>query len=176
MERCSGDDLHLLPVVQETVVRHGLSFTALPNGVRTQTQPRQSQVRLVRPMPARHDVGVWQTIYSIAIGEKEMRFFLLIAVVSVLVQTDPEPYPGQRGHAMPPEGWFCSATAKDVAHKCSCKRMMQSSKEDPACEFGEPPEVQECKVWCHKERCLCPVTCTVPEHHHDMSPKPSPKS
>ncbi len=81
-------------------------------------------------------------------------------------QQPPEDYPGQRDHAMPPKGWYCSADAKVVAHKCACKRMMQSTPEDPLCEDMPMPESPQCKVWCHAERCLCPVECKMPEHRH----------
>ncbi len=83
-----------------------------------------------------------------------------------LTQAPPkEDYPGQSQHAMPPPGWYCSANAKVEAHKCTCKRMAHSTPEDPVCE-EQVPESSQCKVYCHASRCLCPVDCSIPEHHH----------
>ena len=55
----------------------------------------------------------------------------------------------------PPAGWFCSPKASEMDHKCACKRM----DSDQMCE-GTPQEDRECKVWCHKDHCRCPVMCT----------------
>jgi hypothetical protein len=71
-----------------------------------------------------------------------------------LAQTD-VPFPN---HEEPPAGWFCTNKAADTDHKCSCKRM----DVDSMCE-GTPQEDRECKVWCHKDHCRCPVVCAAPE-------------
>lgn len=90
-----------------------------------------------------------------------------------------EDYPGQSSHAKPPDGWYCSYTAKDE-HHCDCKRVPTAGE---LCEESEP-DVAECKVWCwahatpkydesgkvtgySTSHCLCPVDCKVPSHHHE---------
>jgi hypothetical protein len=98
-----------------------------------------------------------------------VKAYLFIALLSVLVQQapTPEPYPGQRDHAAPPDGWFCSPTAKVKAHECHCKRMGYTTKDDPLCEDPgvQVTEDQKCTVWCHKDHCLCPMTCDSGHHH-----------
>ncbi len=91
---------------------------------------------------------------------------LFVAFFMGIQQTPPEAYPGQRQHAVPPKGFFCSAEAKDVAHKCSCKRMSEHTTDDPVCEDTEVQEDPTCTVFCHPLACKCKITCTMPEHHH----------
>jgi hypothetical protein len=69
----------------------------------------------------------------------------------VLAQKPSPPFPN---HEQPPPGWFCSPTAAQPDHKCSCKRM----DADDLCE-GEPQEDTKCLVWCHKQHCRCPIAC-----------------
>ncbi len=95
-----------------------------------------------------------------------MKAFLVAALLSFLVQQEPEPYPGQRGHAMPPDGWFCSHDSKEPAHKCQCKRMARPAPGDPCCDNVKDEDIIEsdqCKVYCHKDHCHCPVQCKM-EH------------
>lgn len=82
-----------------------------------------------------------------------MKYALLLIILigqASLAQTD-QPFPN---HEQPPEGWFCSPKASELDHKCACKRMDQ----DRMCE-GTPTEDTQCKVWCHKDHCRCPVVC-----------------
>lgn len=92
------------------------------------------------------------------------------AALNVQVPTSPPPpeaYPGQRDHAKPPEGFYCSPQGKDAAHKCACKRMAQRMEGDPKdCCSGPVQEDPKCTVYCHMNHCLCPVGCDVKEHHH----------
>lgn len=74
-----------------------------------------------------------------------------------------EPYPGQRNHAEPPDGWTCSREATDKAHLCFCKGMKDNH--DPMCT--KPPADEEedasedptCTVFCHKDHCACTKFC-----------------
>lgn len=105
-----------------------------------------------------------------------------IAVSAVAPQeTAPErheDYPGQSQHARPPDGWYCSVTAKDE-HHCECHRVPQPGE---FCPESEPDPV-ECKTYCwahgkpiygpdgkvvgmESSHCLCPVDCKMPGHHH----------
>ena len=104
-----------------------------------------------------------------------MMRYLLPAVMSLAAvlasaQVPAEPYPGQREHRAPPEGWNCSRDAADFAHVCFCTGMV----EDPECptppiggtgENGEdmmpqrPPEDPKCTVYCHRGHCTCVVKC-----------------
>ena len=86
--------------------------------------------------------------------------FALILGFSLQSVEQPEDYPGQHQHALPPEGWYCSATAKDAPHKCQCKRM--AAGQDCETITAEDPQ---CKVWCHADRCRCPVHCDVGHPH-----------
>ena len=66
----------------------------------------------------------------------------------------------------PPEGWFCTPDKEAPAdHQCSCQRSC-SPKLDcdeegnctPSPEGGmEVHEDAQCKVYCHKDHCGCPV-------------------
>jgi hypothetical protein len=85
---------------------------------------------------------------------KQMALAVILLGQISLAQTD-QPFPN---HEEPPAGWFCTQKAADTDHKCSCKRM----DADAMCE-GTPQEDRECKVWCHKDHCRCPVVCGVPE-------------
>ncbi len=96
-----------------------------------------------------------------------LKFLPALLLFTALTQTPqpPESYPGQRNHGVPPKEYYCSATAKDAAHRCACKRMGHSTPEDPVCE-EQLPESPQCQVYCHAEKCLCPIDCSIPEHHH----------
>lgn len=84
------------------------------------------------------------------------------------VQTPPkEAYPGQSQHAEPPKGFYCSAQAKDAAHKCTCKRVAIKTKEDPDCCDAVPMEDKGCTVWCWPGHCTCPIKCET-GGGHDM--------
>lgn len=88
---------------------------------------------------------------------------LLLAIALVLQGTPdlpPEQYPGQRQHREPPPGYFCAHDAKDAAHKCACKRMAEM--DEHGCCLA-PKEDPTCSVYCHADRCTCPITCDVPE-------------
>lgn len=89
-------------------------------------------------------------------GERRVnvKHVALIAVILgqiALAQTD-QPFPN---HEEPPAGWFCSPKAAALDHQCTCKRM----DSDKLCE-GTPAEDRQCKVWCHKDHCQCPVMCS----------------
>lgn len=108
---------------------------------------------------------------------KPITSFLMLAVLtSVLAaQEPPEPYPGQREHRAPPEGWFCSRDAVDRAHWCLCTGMVpnddpmcrkapqepQAPAEDAGDEGGRPvpPEDSKCTVYCHRSHCHCKQFC-----------------
>lgn len=94
---------------------------------------------------------------------------LLFGVV-LFAQSPSAPFPN---HELPPNGWFCTpaSSASDVqtdAHACSCQGMT----DDPVCttmsedpDSGDQIEVPltndnaKCKVFCHKDACLCAVQC-----------------
>lgn len=88
--------------------------------------------------------------------------FALVASVAAGVQ-EREAYPGQSGHAKPPEGWQCSNhpnAPKD--HKCECKKTCAKPTDEDGNAVEGPMVVTEdtkCKVWCHKDHCACPVKC-----------------
>jgi len=82
---------------------------------------------------------------------KHLALILLVIAPVMFAQTPDQPFPN---HETPPDGWYCSPTAAQSDHKCSCKRM----DSDELCE-GEPQEDAKCKVWCHKDHCRCPVVC-----------------
>lgn len=96
--------------------------------------------------------------------------FLALLTAGLFVQTPqqpPEAYPGQHQHKEPPAGFYCSATAKDKAHKCDCKHMAMATPEDPQCCEAEVQETPKCTVYCFKAKCLCPIVCsTMSEHNH----------
>lgn len=116
-------------------------------------------------------------------GATQMKLLQAIALVAIILGQQPtEPYPGQGQHREPPAGWFCSPTAKDKAHTCHCKRMVNrlppdpennqpgdpDKEHDPLCEEAHVTEDKECTVYCHAQHCLCPVVCdagTHPSHH-----------
>lgn len=108
-----------------------------------------------------------------------MRWLLL--GVLVFAQVPAEPYPGQRNHEKPPEGWFCERfeTAPDQAHTCWCSGMNHDPvckkpdpvPDDPATDEDEsqpqaPPEDPKCLVWCHRDHCTCKVLCKDSIHAH----------
>jgi hypothetical protein len=93
---------------------------------------------------------------------------LLLLLLSFLITTAQEPTgpaPGQEptGRAPgqeapePAPGWFCSPKGQ-ADHQCACQRM----DHDPQCE-GMPQEDSQCRVYCHKDHCRCPVKCE-PQH------------
>ena len=54
-----------------------------------------------------------------------------------------------------PQGEFCEMDP-NAAHPCSCRAMDSCDK--PAEGQGQgPTENKECKQWCHKDHCHCPV-------------------
>ena len=102
----------------------------------------------------------------------------LLLTATLLAQTPApqEPYPGQREHHAPPEGWFCSRDAQDRAHFCICSGMQPNN--DPLCKkeptepvpidpddpdagtfVPVPPEDPQCTVWCHRSHCHCKQFC-----------------
>jgi hypothetical protein len=85
--------------------------------------------------------------------------FLPFLFAILFLQGPPEAYPGQRDHAEPPKGFFCSPTAKDAAHKCACKRMTMATPDDTHCEQTPVEEDAKCTVYCHADHCRCPVKC-----------------
>lgn len=77
----------------------------------------------------------------------------------VAAQQAPEQYPGQRDHAMPPEGWECNgAPGTPADHKCACSNMPKDSK-DPICAVFENADDPKCSVYCHKDHCACKSPC-----------------
>ena len=99
---------------------------------------------------------------------------IVLAAVLFAQAPAPEPYPGQREHRRPPEGWVCAriGEASDAAHTCWCSGMShdvvckkeQPTPDNPDTEEDEsvpqaPPEDPKCLVWCHRDRCTCKVLC-----------------
>ena len=76
----------------------------------------------------------------------------LALVILLLLQT--EQYPGQRDHAIPPEGWKCEhqnfELSIPVDHMCNCERMYSE-------EEGRVIEDKQCSVYCHMDHCACPI-------------------
>ena len=96
-----------------------------------------------------------------------MKWLMLsLAVVSIGAQQhDPaNPWPN---HEEPAHGWYCVPADKEhppdkEAHACTCLGMV----EDPMCpKPSDPPALQEpndnpkCKVYCHKNHCMCLKQC-----------------
>ncbi len=122
-----------------------------------------------------------------------MRVYVVLGLVwffvgvQVVARQEPPPqtgeaYPGQEHHAKPPDGWYCSYTAKDE-HHCECERVIR-----PGDNCEDEPDVIQCKTYCwahgketrdengkvtgiESSHCLCPIKggCSMPGHHH---PKP----
>lgn len=107
---------------------------------------------------------------------KPITSFLMLGVLTgvLAAQEPPEPYPGQREHHAPPEGWYCSRDAQDKAHWCLCTGMQPN--DDPMCHKREPepqapvedgdeggrtvpPEDPKCTVYCHRSHCHCKQFC-----------------
>lgn len=73
-----------------------------------------------------------------------------------------------------PDGNFCDPRGtvnnqgRVIApdHPCTCKRMVEPTKDDPACELGFIHEDQKCLQYCHYKHCACPVDCKMEGHHH----------
>jgi len=82
-----------------------------------------------------------------------MKIFFLLALLGglVLAQQPQEPYPGQREHARPPDGWFCEHQNYELsvppAHVCGCERVKD--------ENGVIHEDKECSTWCYMDHCHC---------------------
>jgi hypothetical protein len=78
----------------------------------------------------------------------------LIVAVLLLAQSPQEPYPGQKQHAEPPNGWFCEHQNYELsvppAHACSCERTCD--------ENGTTHEDQTCTVFCHADHCHCDMS------------------
>lgn len=73
----------------------------------------------------------------------------------VMAQQPWTPAPGNPGHGVPPDGWYCSTSDPEPEKRCACQRI-DTSKD---CE-GDPTEDNvHCKVACHRARCHCAVTC-----------------
>lgn len=95
-----------------------------------------------------------------------MRLTLALLVTAfTLAQTPaPEPYPGQRQHQKPPDGWFCSHDSQNPAKKCECQKV------DTSHDCDDPSTVMEdrkCLTYCWRSHCHCKVGC-----QHDQSPMP----
>jgi hypothetical protein len=94
--------------------------------------------------------------------------FLIGAALNA--QQDPaHPFPN---HEMPPDTWFCVPTdtadrMQHEAHACDCLGMTS----DPMCttmgqdadgndvEMPQTNDNAKCKVYCHKDHCLCRKQC-----------------
>lgn len=78
--------------------------------------------------------------------------WLVLAVVLVAQQPDPERYPGQSEHREPPVGWMCEPQNYTLSvppdHVCSCERMCDDST-------GQVIEDKQCQTWCHPTHCRC---------------------
>jgi hypothetical protein len=107
------------------------------------------------------------------------RTVVLLSVV-LMAQAPSEPYPGQREHKEPPEGFFCSrlGEAQDAAHTCWCSGMSHDpmckkddpQADDPATDQDEsqptaPPDDAKCTTYCYRARCLCKVLCKDSVHY-----------
>jgi hypothetical protein len=68
---------------------------------------------------------------------------LLASFLTMTAQEPPEPAPG----------WYCSPKGQED-HQCACHRM----DHDAQCD-GTPQEDPQCRVYCHKDHCRCPVMC-----------------
>jgi len=81
------------------------------------------------------------------------RFVLAFALIALgATQETTEPYPGQREHKVPPDGWYCEhqnvTLSVEPSHVCVCERAC-----DP--ETGVTTEDRGCTVWCHRDHCHC---------------------
>jgi hypothetical protein len=70
----------------------------------------------------------------------------------------PEAYPGQHDHAVPPEGWQCMRAPADLQgdqdHWCSCERTCDQ-------ETQVVHEDKKCAVYCHMDHCTCTQNATM---------------
>lgn len=82
---------------------------------------------------------------------------LMVGALLAQGAQQPEPYPGSRNHEDPPKGWFCTPKAVQVSHRCACKNMAKDP-DDPVCQ-SDTQEDPVCKVWCHKDHCMCQLAC-----------------
>lgn len=100
---------------------------------------------------------------------------VLGVALGVAAAQQSEPYPGQREHQKPPDGWFCNhfGEAEDAAHTCWCAGMSHDplckstpkAEDDPNTDEDEsqqpaiPSEDPKCTVYCHRDACKCKVLC-----------------
>ena len=77
---------------------------------------------------------------------RRLLLLLLLLLTSFLITTAQEPLE-------PAAGWYCSPKGQGD-HHCTCQRMDHDSQ----CE-GMPQEDPQCRVYCHKDHCRCPVMC-----------------
>lgn len=84
-----------------------------------------------------------------------MRLLLVTLALALTSFQEPEPYPGQREHAVPPDGWMCEhqnyTLTVPVDHACNCERSCDG-------ETGQVIEESQCLVYCHASHCSCPVS------------------
>ena len=75
-------------------------------------------------------------------------------LLAFILQVASEPYPGQSGHAQPPDGWVClhqdANLSVPAAHVCSCEKHCD--------ENGKVVEDRECAVWCWGDHCHCEMS------------------
>lgn len=84
-----------------------------------------------------------------------MKALVFVVAVLAMAAQQPERYPGQRDHAVPPDGWMCAPQNLQrtipLDHVCTCLPHcytdgtgVQRVQEDP-----------KCQVWCHPSHCSC---------------------
>lgn len=86
--------------------------------------------------------------------------------LSLVMMQNPEKYPGQASHGVPPDGWMCEpANGPHFVppdHQCSCQRMATMSPDGSCAHDPDGKEhVMEdpkCAVFCHMDHCKCPVS------------------
>ena len=71
---------------------------------------------------------------------------------------EPEAYPGQHDHVVPPDGWQCMRPPTDLSgdqdHWCACERTCDT-------ETQVVHEDKRCAVYCHMDHCTCTQNATM---------------
>jgi hypothetical protein len=78
------------------------------------------------------------------------------AHAALMAQGQHRPEPGNPGHLVPPDGWFCSTHDKDETKRCTCHR----TDSDPLCEGTPTEDRPNCLNNCFPKHCHCDVECT----------------
>ena len=89
------------------------------------------------------------------LAEEAVKYLVFALFLALQVAEPPEPYPGQRNHAEPPEGCNCHNPPIDLkgdqAKWCGCERTCDAETQVIHAD-------KECLTWCWEHKhCDCPM-------------------